>query len=380
MKINLYNRKKLMIIVNPNSRLNILYDYLRGFGYDVITAKNGNVALEMVREMIPDVILLEVNLPGLDGFDVCRELKARPATQNIPVMFITSSNNPVDKVRAFTLGAVDYITKPIQSEEILARLKTHLTLQNLKSTLEEQNKRLQAEIVEREKLIEELDTFAHTVAHDLKNPLGVTVSYAQFLSKYGDQLAPDQLTKYTDIIMKNGYKMTSIIDELLLLASARKEEVELRPLDMEHIVNEVQDRLLYIIEESEATVVVPEHWPVAVGYGPWVEEVWANYISNAVKYGGSPPRIELSALVENNDMVQFRVWDNGQGLSSEQQAKLFTPFTRLKRKKVDGHGLGLSIVQRIVEKLDGGVGVISPNIPGQGSVFYFTLPQYDEIL
>ncbi|MDM8518826.1 hybrid sensor histidine kinase/response regulator [Anaerolineales bacterium HSG6] len=380
MRIKLYNRKKLMIIVNPNSRLDILYDYLRGFGYDVTTAMNGNVALEMVKETLPDVILLEVSLPGLDGFDVCRELKARPATQNIPVMFMTSSNNPVDKVRAFTLGAIDYITKPIQSEEILARLKTHLTLQNLKSTLEEQNKRLQAEIIEREKLIEELDTFAHTVAHDLKNPLGVTISYAQFLSKYGDQLTPDQLTKYTDIIMKNGHKMTSIIDELLLLASARQEEVELRPLNMGHIANEAQDRLLYIIEEAEAEIIVPESWPTSIGYGPWVEEVWANYISNAIKYGGSPPRVELSALVKDNGMIQFRVWDNGQGLSAEQQSKLFTPFTRLERKKVDGHGLGLSIVQRIIEKLGGNVGVTSPNIPGQGSIFYFTLPQYDENL
>jgi signal transduction histidine kinase len=373
-----HNRRKFFIAVNPVSNLAILYDYLKGYGFEVIITSDGKSALPIVKRVQPDIILLDTILPDTDGFDICRQLKSDSTTQNIPVMFMAGSNNPVDKIRAFSLGAVDFITKPIQSEEILIRVKTHLTIQNLKSTLEEKNRRLQEEIVKREKLIQELDNFAHTVAHDLKNPLGVTISYAQFLNKYGEQLAFDQLKKYTDVIMKNGQKMVSIIDELLLLASTNQEDVDLRPLNMGNIVTEVQDRLTYMIEETGAEIIVPESWPVALGYGPWIEEIWVNYVSNAIKYGGEPPRVELGALVEPDGMIQFRVWDNGKGLPPDEQAKLFTPFTRLDKDRAEGHGLGLSIVQRIAEKLGGKVGLTSADVPGQGCVFYFTLPQYSE--
>jgi two-component system sensor histidine kinase/response regulator len=149
-------------------------------------------------------------------------------------------------------------------------------------------------------------------------------------------------------------------------------EAEMRPLDMASTVDEAQRRLTYMIEEHQAEIILPKSWPVALGYGPWVEEVWANYLSNAIQYGGRPPRVELGATVQADSQVCFWVRDNGPGLTPEEQARLFTPFTRLDQVRVKGHGLGLSIVQRIVEKLDGQVGVESQ--VGQGSVFTFTLP------
>ncbi len=114
---------------------------------------------------------------------------------------------------------------------------------------------------------------------------------------------------------------------------------------------------------------------MALGYGPWVEEVWANYLSNAIQYGGRPPRVELGATEQADGMVRFWVRDNGPGLTPEEQARLFTPFTRLDQVRAKGHGLGLSIVRRIVEKLGGQVGVESE--VGRGSVFTFTLPGMD---
>jgi two-component system sensor histidine kinase/response regulator len=113
-------------------------------------------------------------------------------------------------------------------------------------------------------------------------------------------------------------------------------------------------------------------WPGASGYGPWVEEVWVNYLSNAIKYGGKPPHVELGAELQTNNMVCFWVRDNGPGIPPEARARLFTPFTRLDQVRTQGHGLGLSIVRRIVEKLGGQVGVTSAS--GQGSAFSFTLP------
>ncbi len=171
--------------------------------------------------------------------------------------------------------------------------------------------------------------------------------------------------------------MDNIIDELLLLARLREVEAEIGPLDMASIVDEAQKRLAYMIEDYQAEIVLPpaEDWPAALGYGPWVEEVWVNYLSNALKYGGRPPRIELGFSILDFELstgICFWLRDNGPGLTPEEQVRLFTPFTRLNQVRAKGHGLGLSIVRRIVEKLGGQVGVESET--GQGSVFSFTLP------
>jgi two-component system sensor histidine kinase/response regulator len=363
-----------ILIVGDIANIGVLFDYLRGFGFRVLAVDDGESALQITEHARPDIILLDVMLPGIDGFETCRRLKERETTQNIPVIFITALANTIDKVRAFALGAVDYVTKPIQSEEVLARVRTHLTIQNLQRRLEEKNARLQKEIAERERLIEELDAFAHTVAHDLKNPLGVSINYARFLSKYCTEMGVEELQKYSQRIVRSGQKMNDIIEALLLLASVRKEEVDLRPLNMAHIVTEAQSRLAYMIRQYQAEIILPAGWPTALGYGPWVEEVWVNYLSNGIKYGGQPPRLELGATSQADGMLQFWVRDNGDGLMPEDQTRVFVPFTRLDQDRADGHGLGLSIVQRIVEKLGGEVDVKSDGVPGQGSVFSFTLP------
>jgi signal transduction histidine kinase len=165
--------------------------------------------------------------------------------------------------------------------------------------------------------------------------------------------------------------MHSIIEELLLLAGVRKTEVEKRPVDMARVVSGALQRLSYMTKEHGPEVILPEQWPVALGYEPWIEEVWANYLSNAMKYGGCPPRLELGADAAEGK-VRFRVRDNGPGLTPEQRAQLFTPFTRLHQARATGQGLGLSIVRRIMEKLGGEAWVEST--PGRGSTFGFTLP------
>jgi signal transduction histidine kinase len=141
---------------------------------------------------------------------------------------------------------------------------------------------------------------------------------------------------------------------------------------MGNIVSEAQERLAHMLESNQAEINVPPQWPKAIGYGPWVEEVWVNYISNGVKYGGQPPRLKLGARELTNGSICFWIQDNGTGLTPEEQDKLFTPFTQLNKVRANGHGLGLSIVQRIVKKLNGQVGIVSQ--VGRGSIFTFTLP------
>jgi signal transduction histidine kinase len=235
---------------------------------------------------------------------------------------------------------------------------------------------------------EELDAFAHTAAHDLKNPLSLLIGYTDVLAQDYAQLPPEEVEKYVRAMARNGRRMDRIIDELLLLAGMRQTEAKVEPLDMGDIVRESLQRLADRIEAYQAEIVLPESWPVALGHGPWIEEVWVNYLDNAIKYGGRPPHVELgaeelSASVtsgggeERGSRVRFWVRDNGPGLSPEEQERLFRPFTRLDQARTKGHGLGLSIVRRIVEKLGGEVSVESKE--GEGSVFSFTLPAEETV-
>jgi signal transduction histidine kinase len=226
---------------------------------------------------------------------------------------------------------------------------------------------------EREHLLAELDAFAHTVAHDLKTPLTVILSYGITLDESLDDTPPEEVKEFVGIIARTAQKMNNIINELLLLSSVRKvDEVHVSPLAMADVVAEARERLRDMIESSGAVLTGPETWPAALGYAAWVEEVWTNYINNAIKYGGTPPHVELGAAAQPGGTIRFWVKDDGRGLTPEEQAQVFTEFARFQQVRVEGNGLGLSIVRRIVEKLGGKVGVEST--AGQGCEFYFTLP------
>ena len=219
---------------------------------------------------------------------------------------------------------------------------------------------------------DELDAYAHTVAHELKAPLSHIIGITDALLQY--QFAKEEQHKQLRQILQGGQKMERIIRELLLLASVRKLEVQVEPLDMNLLISEAQIRLSELIEHYQAKFIMPPTWPTALGYAPWVEEVWINYISNAVKYGGRPPVVELGGTRQQDGTVCFWVRDNGHGLTEEEQEKLFEPFVRLVDKRIDGYGLGLSIVRRIVEKLGGRVDILSHTAPTLGATFRFTLP------
>lgn len=355
--------KKLILIIDDNvTNLKVAIEHLKAHGLEIIIARNGESGLERAAFAQPDLILLDVRMPGIDGFETCRRLKANETTKEIPVIFMTALADVSDKVRGLTAGAVDYVTKPIHGEEVWARVNTHLTI-----------RALQLEMAER---IAELDAFAHTVAHDLKNPLGRIITGLDLLQEIAAPALEPQMQEILEISVNGGRQMVQIIEELLLLGSVRQSEVPAEPLFMAGIVQSTQERLLHIIEESGAEIIVPETWPTAVGYAPWIEEVWANYLSNGLKYGGQPPRLQLGGEKIVDGQVRFWVRDNGVGLSPEDQAKLFQEFSRVHSHSIRGHGLGLSIASRIIKRLGGSVGVESEL--GQGSIFYFTLPAYSE--
>ncbi len=237
----------------------------------------------------------------------------------------------------------------------------------------ESNTLLRNEIQEKERLIGDLDAYARTVAHDLKNPISGVIGLTEFIKEDIENQRQDQAFELLDMLHEQGLKMLKIVDELLLLSRIRKEDIKLEVIDMQLVVNEAVDRLSRQCLERKASYEFPDYWPRILGNSQWLEEVWVNLISNAIKYGGNPPRIVLgSERLESGDF-RFSIQDNGNGLPAESVSKLFIDFERLGKKSVEGHGLGLSITKRIIEKLGGEVMVSSQNTPGEGCIFSFTL-------
>lgn len=361
----------LLVVDDVPANLSVLSDSLSNAGFKVLVAQDGKRAIKKAEHVQPDLILLDIMMPEMDGFETCRILKSQPTTQNIPIIFMTALTDTLDKVKGFSLGASDYITKPIQHEEVLARINTHLKLCKLQQEL-------QKHTLELEKRNLELEAFARTVAHDLKNPLNLIINYTEEVLETCPLGTPidEEATQQLGKVVQSGQKMINIIEALLLLAGVSKQEnIPTQVLDMGKIITQViEHRLAHLFTHHQVHIEFPSHWPAAVGYAPWLEEVWANYLSNALKYGGNPPHITLGADVQPNDKIRFWIKDNGLGLSPTAQAQLFTPFTRLHQSRAEGHGLGLSIVQQIIEKLGGEVGIESQL--NQGSLFYFTLPTH----
>ncbi|MFK5970408.1 MAG: hybrid sensor histidine kinase/response regulator [Candidatus Marithrix sp.] len=348
----------LLIVDDIPANLMMLCTFLNNTGFNVNIAESGEDAIEQIKYTTPDLILLDIMMPGMDGFETCIRLKQDKTTKDIPIIFMTALSDTVDKIKGFEVGAVDYVTKPVQQEELLARINTHLTLRAQQKILEQQNS--------------ELEAFSHTVAHDLKNPLGAVIGLSSTLLESLDEWSKPQLLESLEIIDMASTKMLNIINSLLLLSSARSQTVIMKSINMADIVADVQNNMASLITEHKGQITISKTWPNAKGHADWIWEVWANYISNGLKYGGKPPKLKLGATQEDNGYVKFWVRDNGVGLDAEEQKHLFVPFTRITQARIEGHGLGLSIVRRIVEKCGGKVGVESQK--QQGSVFYFTLP------
>lgn len=283
------------------------------------------------------------------------------------------------KSRNNILGVLQIVNIPPGGEmdnerELIETLASSaaIAIQNayLVEELREQNRELELQNAD-------LEAYSGTVAHDLKNPITHFLSYADDLRERFQEMTIREIETHLDTILIQSRRMNLIIEELLLLARVRMtDEIPVDELEMADVVSGVLRQLQYDIREAGATVCVPDTWPNALGYAPWVESIWYNYLTNGLKYGGTPPKLELGGFVSNDGMAHYWIEDRGNGLTEVEQGELFSPFPKLKRVQQEGHGLGLVIVKRIAEKLGGSVDVKST--PGRGSRFYFSLPHWPD--
>lgn len=361
--------EKVLIVDDDERILQTFGRHLRLKGYTVLTAAGGGEALALFSQEQPEVVFADVRMPPPDGFALLRMIRERQA--DAEVVLITGHGDMELAVNALRAGASDFIPKPIDSNELEAALYRVQERLRLKRELHAAQDALFQYAADLEMRNVDLDTFNTAVAHDLKQPLNLIITYLENLKQ--QYPVTEETQKYWHALARNGRKMRLIIDELQLFSQLRQTEVELRPLDMARIIAEVQQRLAHLITQYDAKLSVPTDWPKALGHTLWVEEVWANYISNAIEYGGRPPRLKLGATARSDGLVRFWVHDNGPGLGLEEQALLFTPTLQPNPAEPADRRTGLSIVRRIVEKLGGQVWAESEGQPGDGSTFSFTL-------
>ena len=335
---------------------------------EVTHAERLQTAQTYLKQLPFDLILLDLYLPdttGLDSFNALKECCGK-----IPIVILSGQEAEKTVLEALQQGAQDYLSKNDLTANLLTKT-IHYTLERHRLLLDIKGR---ANELENQNIA--LNDFAHTVAHQIQGLLSQMVGYASLVdSHYQDQLS-DPAKQAVDQIMQSGYKMNNVITELLFLASMRSEDIQVSAIDNKRILAEVLKRLRYQIRETKAQIRLPESWPSALGYPPWIEEVWLNYLSNGLKYGGrdgAPPILRLGADKQEKGMIRFWVADNGPGISEMDQKRLFRPHTRVTTQKIRGEGLGLSICWRIIKRCGGKVGVESKE--GLGSCFWFTLPE-----
>jgi signal transduction histidine kinase len=361
----------ILIVDDVPTNLSVLMKFLQSTGYKVLVATDGMSALEQTEYTQPDVILLDVMMPGMDGFETCQHLKANPVTQAIPVIFMTALSDPIDKVRGFELGAADYITKPLHQEEVVARVNAHLTLYRQKQEIERLREQ---DRLRYERLSQYKDYLLNTTSHDLKNPLTSIMVSAELLRRY---LEDPYLIKRLDHIEISATYMRDLICNLLDLARLEtgmglsKEAVSLNELLMTNIVHmemvALAKRITLVLRPLEDDVMI-ECDAFQVG------QVLQNLISNAVKYSPEEGTVNISAQV-NQSWLYVNIMDSGIGIPEADIPHLFERFYRPntpEHRAPKGSGLGLSIVQEIVHQHGGEVSVKSQ--AGVGSTFTFSLP------
>ena len=364
----------ILVVDDTPENLQLLSGMLKGCGYKARPAPSGEMALRAAANDPPDLILLDINMPEMNGYQVCQRLKADSALAPIPVIFISALNETMDKVKAFSLGGVDYVTKPFQFEEVHARVETHLKLRLLQKELERRNQQLQ-ENYDRLRDLETLrDNLVHMIIHDLRSPLGLMAGYLDLIkTKVTGKLAPAELG-YLDIIGKHTELLLEMVTTLLDVSRMEANQMPLRreQFDLAVEARATVDALGTLTGRRSLSVEAQPASVLTCADKDVTRRVIGNLIGNALKFTPNDGLIRITVSAKDS-MARLAVTDTGPGIPPEYHAKIFEKFGQVdKQAPRHSTGLGLTFCKLAVEAHGGQIGIESA--VGKGSTFWFTLP------
>jgi two-component system sensor histidine kinase/response regulator len=372
--------KPLILIVDDGPKnLQVLGTILRTEGYEVAAAISGAQALEILESTLPDLILLDVMMPGMNGLEVCRTLKRDEATDAIPVLFLTAKSETDDLVEGFEAGAVDYLTKPFQTRELLIRVRTHLSVKRSKDLIDQYVWQLKMNARELKQLNKEKNELLEIVAHDLKNPLSTIQYAARKIQSVAATATPEIIAAQAQLIEETSERMFHLIRNILDVNAIESGKMYLNrePVNLAALARSLCKEYLSKATAKQIKLYCEDLPEVAQTFTDRnaARQVLDNLISNAIKYSPTQRTIWLS-VNELPDAVRLSVKDEGPGLCEEDVQQLFGKFVKLTPKPTGGEsstGLGLSIAKKLVEKAGGRIWCESEL--GIGSTFYVDFPR-----
>ena len=376
------DRVSILLVDDSPDKLLAIESILDGLGQELVKAYSGTEALRLILKREFALILLDVNMPGMDGFETASLIRQRQQTENTPIIFVTAlSTTDADVFKGYSFGAVDYILTPIMPDILRTKVGVFVDLWKQKRALRLQaeklrslNEDLEQRAAQLAEANRELEGFCYTVAHDLRAPLrameGLTCALAEEYSQNWDATAHD----YAERIRVAAERMDRMIQELLSYSRLTLSEPELGPVSIEALFKEVLQILEWEMRERKALVKVKRTKARVIAQHTLALQVFVNLIGNAVKFvsPGNKPLIKVWSEKRENGFLRVWVEDNGIGIAPEHHGRIFRVFERLHdRETYSGTGIGLAIVQKSVTRMGGNVGLESE--PGKGSRFWVEL-------
>lgn len=375
-----HNQKSTILVVDDQSKnISILGKILQEQGYNLAFALSGKEALALVENNTPDLILLDLLMPEMDGLKVCEILKSNPKFKEIPVIFLTASHEEQHLISAFETGAADYVTKPFQKTELLARVKHHLKLKYQTIQLKIRETELIEALAHEKEISEFKNRIISVASHEFRSPMTVILGFTQLLLKHYQVFSQDKIFKYLSSIETSAKKITNMIDDLLTLSHIDAGQININPTTInisefcQKFVSEIKDSIAHDHDVELQILRNFEHLTKTIILDKkLLEYTLYNLISNAVKFSDKNTLISLG-ISYNNQYLIFKVSDQGMGVPLEEQKHLFDLFYRASNAKdIQGTGLGLNIIQRYIELQGGKIEVESEeNI---GTTFTIFLP------
>jgi len=370
----LFENATILIVDDNVDNIKLLIHFLSKYKFETWVATSGSDALSQLEYATPDIILLDIMMPGIDGFETCQKIKQNNNTKDIPIIFMTALSDIKNKVKGFQAGAVDYVTKPIEPEEVLMRVTTHLTVQLQRKELLKLNEKLS-------KLNITKDRFFSIIAHDLKGVFTPLIASSDVLVKLCSKDGNTTVSKFAQSIHKSSQNAYKLLENLLEWARIQKNNIKVNPakFDLMKRVKNMTDIMMEKANQKNVTIsnlVEKNTFVYADVY--MVQTILINLISNALKYTENG-EITIFSNSINDDFYEVVISDTGTGISSENQKKLFVIEEKFKVKGTAGEigtGLGLILCKELVEKNGGKIWVESE--PGVGSQFIFTLKKFKE--